>query len=66
MWLDAALFGDYGGVAGQWWHGLGAAQLQPDVGFGLRFHASSGFVMRVDLAYGFGSGWALFVAGGGP
>jgi hypothetical protein len=66
MWMDAVLFADYGGVAGQAWKGLNASQLQPDVGFGLRFHASSGFLMRIELAYGFGSGWTFYISGHGP
>jgi hypothetical protein len=66
MWMDAVLFADYGGVAGKNFTGLSAAQLQPDVGVGLRFHASSGFLMRIEFGWGFGSGPTFYTAGHGP
>jgi hypothetical protein len=66
MWLDASLFADYGGVFGQNFAGFGAQQMQPDVGIGVRLITSGRFVIRAQLAYGFGEGFNFSISGQGP
>ena len=66
MWVDGALFADYGGVFGQNYSGFGARRMQPDVGIALRFISSAQFNIGVHLAYGFGEGFNFAIAGDGP
>jgi hypothetical protein len=56
MWADASIFVDYGGVFGKRFDGFGFDRMVPDVGVGLRLHSRSNFVVRLQLAYGFGEG----------
>jgi outer membrane protein assembly factor BamA len=63
MWVQGALFVDYGGVFGQNYAGFGAQRMQPDVGVALRLTTSSRFLMRVQLGYGFGEGVNFSISG---
>jgi outer membrane protein assembly factor BamA len=63
LWLDAALFVDWGGVFGKWYDGFGASRMQPDVGFGFRLRSRDRFYVKLQLAYGFDSGWQIYVTG---
>ncbi|MDB4969690.1 MAG: hypothetical protein JWN44_5379 [Myxococcales bacterium] len=67
MWMDGSLFFDYGGVFGPAFSRFAVGDLRPDLGLGLRVHSSSKFVMRIQVAYGFGSegGIRLVIAGNG-
>jgi hypothetical protein len=67
MWMDGSLFFDYGGVFGPAFSGFAVKDLRPDIGLGLRVHSSSKFVMRIQVAYGFGAegGFRLVIAGNG-
>jgi Omp85 superfamily domain len=67
MWMDGTLFFDYGGVFGPAFKGFAVSDLRPDIGIGFRVHTASKFVMRIQLAYGFGAdgGWRLVIAGNG-
>jgi hypothetical protein len=67
MWMDGALFCDYGGVFGPAFKGFSVGALRPDVGFGVRVRVGDRFLLRVQVAYGFGDGggWRLVVAGNG-
>jgi hypothetical protein len=67
MWMDGSLFFDYGGVFGPGFSRFAVGDLRPDVGLGLRVHSSSKFMMRIQVAYGFGSegGIRLVIAGNG-
>jgi len=56
MWLDAAVFNDWVGVFGRDFHGFAFDKLVPDAGAGLVLHTQSNFLMRVQIAYGVGSG----------
>ncbi|MCU1281779.1 MAG: hypothetical protein JWM53_5325, partial [bacterium] len=56
MWVDAALFVDYGGVFGQNYANFGARRMQPDLGVALHVVTSREFYIRVQLGYGFGEG----------
>jgi hypothetical protein len=62
MWMDAAIFVDYGGVFGQWYSGFGAARMQPDLGMALRLFSRDRFWLRVQFAYGWGEGWRFTIA----
>ena len=57
MWMDAAVFVDYGGVFGPRYAGFGVSHMQPDLGVGLRLFTRDQFWLRVQLAYGWGEGW---------
>jgi outer membrane protein assembly factor BamA len=59
MWLDAALFVDYGGAFGKAYAGFDISRMIPAVGFGVRLRTSSKFFMALQVAYGFGEGWNL-------
>jgi hypothetical protein len=63
MWVDGALFFDYGGVFGQNYAGFGATRMQPDVGVALRLITTNQFYMRVQLGYGFGEGFNFSLSG---
>jgi outer membrane protein assembly factor BamA len=63
MWADGVLFADYGGVFGSWYAGIGPAQMQPDVGLGVRFHTGDRFYLRAQVAYGFGDTWQFYISG---
>ncbi len=67
MWMDGSLFVDYGGVFGPQFHGLALADLRPDIGIGLRMRTSKKFLIRLQLAYGFGDrgGFRLVIAANG-
>jgi hypothetical protein len=67
MWMDGSLFADYGGVLGPGFRGLSFADLRADVGMGLRVHTVNKFVLRIQVAYGFGDqgGVRLVIAGNG-
>jgi outer membrane protein assembly factor BamA len=66
MWVDGALFVDYGGVFGQNYAGFGARRMQPDIGVGLHIVTSGEFHFRMQLAYGFGEGINFSLSGSGP
>jgi len=69
MWMDGAIFFDYGGVFAPAFADFHPSALRPDVGIGFRVHSSSKYVMRIQAAWGFGDlgGFRLVVAGnGGP
>jgi hypothetical protein len=57
MWMDAAVFVDYGGVFQQWYAGIGASRMQPDLGAALRLFGRDRFYLRMQVAYGWGEGW---------
>jgi hypothetical protein len=63
MWMDGAIFGDYGGVFGPYFHGFGAQRMQGDIGFGIRLVTSQQFFVRAQFAYGFGQGWTFTLSG---
>ena len=64
LWVDAALFVDYGGVFGRAYRDFGAARMQPDLGLGLvRLHSTDAFSLRIQVAYGFGNGWQIYLSG---
>ncbi len=67
MWMDGALFFDYGGTFGPAFRDFAVRDLRPDVGLGLRVHTASKFVIRIQVAYGFGSdgGFRFVIAGNG-
>src|SRR5262249_38787976 len=67
MWMDGTLFFDYGGGFGPAFKGFAVGDLRPDIGIGFRVHTASKFVMRIQVAYGFGGdgGWRLVIAGNG-
>jgi Omp85 superfamily domain len=66
MWLDAALFVDYGGVFAENFDHFGARRMQPDLGVALRLLSTGHFYMRMQLGYGFGEGVNFSVSGNGP
>jgi hypothetical protein len=61
MWMDAALFFDYGGVFGRWFADFDVRQLVPSLGGGVRIRTASQFFLRAQTAYGWGQGWQFFV-----
>ncbi len=63
MWVEGALFVDYGGVFGPNYAGFGARRMQPDVGVALRLVTSNSFAVRVQLGYGFGEGFNFSLSG---
>jgi hypothetical protein len=65
MWMDGTLFFDYGGAFGPAFKGFAVGDLRPDIGIGFRVHTASKFVMRIQMAYGFGGdgGWRLVISG---
>jgi hypothetical protein len=63
MWVDGALFFDYGGVFGQNYAGFGATRMQPDVGIALRLITTNQFYIRMQLGYGFGEGFNFSLSG---
>lgn len=63
MWVDGALFFDYGGVFGQNYQGFGAQRMQPDVGVSLRLYTANRFFIRTQLGYGFGEGVNFSLSG---
>jgi hypothetical protein len=67
MWMDGTLFFDYGGTFGPGFKDFAAGDLRPDVGIGFRVHTASKYVMRVQVAWGFGGdgGFRLVIAGNG-
>lgn len=66
MWVDGALFFDYGGVFGRNYEGFGARRMQPDVGVALRMVTAGNFFIRLQLGYGFGEGFNFSIAGNAP
>ena len=66
MWVDGAIFVDYGGVFGQNYANFGARRMQPDVGVALRIVTSREFFIRAQLGYGFGEGFNFTLSGNGP
>jgi len=64
VWLaaDAALFADWGGVFDRHFGAFAIDRMVPDVGVGLRIRTQSSFLVRLQLAYGFGEGVQLVVA----
>ncbi len=60
MWMDATLFGEYGGVFGPGWQGFALDRMRPDVGAGVRLRSSDSFFARAQVAYGWGDGLQLF------
>ncbi len=66
MWVDGAIFVDYGGVFGQNYANFGARRMQPDVGVALRIVTSREFFIRAQLGYGFGEGLNFTLSGNGP
>jgi hypothetical protein len=67
MWMDGSVFADYGGAFGPDFRGLSFADMRPDIGFGLRVHSHKKFILRIQVAYGFGDdgGFRLVIAGNG-
>jgi hypothetical protein len=67
MWMEGSLFFDYGGVFKPAFRDFSVGDLRPDIGLGLRVHTSSKYLMRIQLAYGFGSegGIRFVIAGNG-
>jgi hypothetical protein len=63
MWMDAALFTDYGGAFGKNYNGFAIDRFVPDIGVGLRLRTSGQFYLRVQAAYGWGEGWNFSIAG---
>lgn len=66
MWVDGALFFDYGGVFGENYAGFGARRMQPDLGVALRVVTSNHFFVRAQLGYGFGEGVNFSLTGNVP
>lgn len=60
MWMDATLFGEYGGVFGRSFEGFAFNRMLPDVGGGVRLRSSDSFFARAQVAYGWGDGWQFF------
>jgi hypothetical protein len=60
MWMDATLFGEYGGVFGPNFQGFNFNRMVPDVGAGIRVRSSDAFFARAQVAYGWGDGWQAF------
>ena len=60
MWMDATVFGEYGGVFGRGFEGFDFGRMAPDVGAGVRLRSSDTFFARAQVAYGFGDGWQAF------
>jgi hypothetical protein len=65
MWVDGAIFVDYGGVFGQNYANFGARRMQPDVGVGMHIVTSGNFHFRAQLGYGFGEGVNFSLSGTG-
>jgi hypothetical protein len=67
MWMDGVLFADYGGAFGPQFRGFAFGDLRPDIGLGLRVHSSNKYLIRVQVAYGFGdnAGFRVVIAGNG-
>jgi len=67
MWMDGAIFTDYGAVFKPQFTDFSAADLRPDIGFGVRVRSSSKYLVRIQVAYGFGDGggFRLVIAGNG-
>jgi hemolysin activation/secretion protein len=63
LWVDASLFVDWGGVFGRWYANFGAKQMQPDVGFGFRLRSRDKFYIKLQFAYGFDTGWQIYITG---
>ncbi|HEY2744262.1 MAG TPA: BamA/TamA family outer membrane protein [Polyangia bacterium] len=66
MWLDGALFADYGGVFAQNYGGIGARRMQPDVGVAIHLPGGNTFGLSVQLGYGFGEGPNFSISGNAP
>ena len=60
MWMDATLFGEYGGVFGPGFEGFSFERMRPDVGAGVRLRSSDTFFARAQVAYGWGDGLQAF------
>jgi outer membrane protein assembly factor BamA len=60
MWMDATVFGEYGGVFGRGFDGFAFDRMLPDVGGGVRLRSSDSFFARAQIAYGWGDGWQAF------
>jgi outer membrane protein assembly factor BamA len=54
VWLDGAVFVDYGGVYGPLFEGVNLHTLRPDIGFSFIAHAGNNVLVRIQFAYGFG------------
>jgi hypothetical protein len=63
MWMDATLFADWGGVFARDFSDFNVHQMNPDVGFGVRLHTSRRYFFRKQFAYGFDSGWQIYLSG---
>jgi hypothetical protein len=63
LWVDASVFGDYGGVFGRNYRGFGDDRLQPDVGFGFLLHSRDRFYVKLQFAYGFDNSWQIYITG---
>jgi hypothetical protein len=66
MWLDGAIFADYGGVFAQSYGGFGARRMQPDIGVAVHIVGTSTFGLHVQLGYGFGESVNFSVSGNAP
>lgn len=62
MWMDAAIFTDWGGVFGQRFQGFAIDRIVPNVGVGIQIHTAHHFVLRAQVAYGFGEGLQVLFA----
>ena len=56
MWMDAAIFTEYGGTFGRRFEGFALSRMRPDVGAGIRMRSSDAFFVRAHVAYGWGDG----------
>jgi hypothetical protein len=63
MWLDAAVFVDYGGAFGKGYGGFDLSAMVPAVGASLRLRTWTHFFLAIHGAYGFGEGFQLLVTG---
>jgi outer membrane protein assembly factor BamA len=66
MWVDGAIFVDYGGVFGKNYVAFGATRMQPDVGLALRLMTSNRYFVRANIGYGFGEGVNFSLSGTAP
>jgi outer membrane protein assembly factor BamA len=63
-YVSLAVFAD-AGKAARTWNGLGSADTKTGYGFGVIAHTSKQTLGRVDVAFGGGEGWQLWLSVGG-
>jgi hypothetical protein len=59
LWMDAALFVDYGGMFGPRFRDFSFDKMIPAIGGALRVRSTRQLFLRVQIAYGFGEGTVL-------